>query len=134
MNTAGRTRLMSRALPGQCFNDAGQRLLSQCTDFVIGTVLNRVRYEHHRRIHAQRLALQRSSFDEFARSNAYTGNATAFKVAYIMHTARRTGTSVSQPFNEDVAFIGDALLQLGRRDTRKRWLTVAFDRNALFGK
>lgn len=134
MNTAGKARLSSRALPGQCFNDAGQRLLRQCADFVIGTILNRVRHEHHRRVQAQRFALQRSGFDELARSDTDTGNVTAFEVAYIMHTARRTGTSVSQSFNEKVTFFSDALLEFGRGDTRKRGLTVALDRNALFGK
>src|SRR5262252_6847983 len=94
-------------------------------DFLARAVLDRMLHEHHRRVVAERLVLRRCRDLEFRRRNPDRDDPELFKAPDVMHTARRAGTSIGQPFDHEVAFRLDPLLQLDRSEMGEVLLAIA---------
>jgi len=67
---------------------------------------------------------------EYFGGDEAAGNSATVEFLDVMQTARRTGPSVGQAFNDDIALACDLLHQADRRRSRKRRLLVALGLHA----
>src|SRR5262249_2277320 len=74
----------------------------------------------------ERLALCRRRNLELGGRNPDRHDAELFEAPDVMHTARRAGASIGQPFDHEVAFRLDLLLQLDRGQMGEMLLAIAF--------
>src|SRR6266849_2430784 len=93
-------------------------------------VLDRMLDEYHGRIIAERLTLRRRRDLELRGRNPDRHNTQPFEPRDVMHTARRAGASISQAFDDEVAFGLDLLFELKRRQMGEVLLAVALHRVA----
>src|SRR5689334_2730770 len=93
-----------------------------------------MRDEYQGRVDAERLGPGGGAFDEFGGGDADSGNAARFEIRHVMRTARNAGSSVGQPFDDEVDFAGDLLPQRQRRDPRIGRLCVMLDGDAALGQ
>ena len=119
-------RARSQRLRLQISQNLRQRTVRQRADFIMRAVLNRMLNEYHGRIIAERLALRRRRDLEFRGRNPDRHNAEPFEPRDVMHTARRAGASISQAFDDEVAFGLDLLFELKRRQMGEVLLAIAF--------
>jgi hypothetical protein len=89
--------------------DLLQVIVGQFLQFLIGTILHRMRNEHIGRVGAQTLRLHGSSIDELGGGDTDRRNSAGFEIRKVMRTARRAGASVSQSFDDDVHLAHDLL-------------------------
>ncbi len=68
---------------------------------------------------------------ELAGGDKYAGDAAAFQICDVVHTARRAGASICQGFDHRVAIGADFLLELKRGYSGKRRFLIPFDRQPL---
>ena len=61
----------------------------------------------------------------------HTGQATAFQVIDVVHTARRTRSSIGEGFDDRRTLGGDLVAQVDRGRLGERWLGVAQNGGAL---
>jgi len=69
-------------------------VVSELFEFVVGTVLHRMRNEHQRRVDAEGLGLRGGTPDELGGGDANCRNAACFEIRHVMRTARNAGSSV----------------------------------------
>lgn len=84
-------------------------IIRQLLQFIIGSILHRVRNEHVCRVGAKRLRLRSRGVDELDRGDTDRRNSAGFEIREVMRTARRAGASVSQSFDHDTHFADDLL-------------------------
>jgi hypothetical protein len=99
-STSRRSR-KSEDSAGKRFEDCGQRVLCLCTHFIVGCILNWVRHENVARLrHAECVALEICRLIKLGRRYGDRWDSLDFKPDCVVQTARRTGTSVSQRFDQ----------------------------------
>ena len=97
---------------------------------IVGGVLNGMGHEHpSRTVHAKRLGLSFRRILELDGSDGHRRLTLNLEPYRVMQTARGTGSSVSQPFDDEVVFLADLLAQLVRRRLGEGRLGVAVHRN-----
>jgi len=92
-----------------------------------------VRYPDDGRVEGERLGLRGSGLLESLAAHEATGDTTAVEGLNVMQTARRTGTSIGQAFDNDVALLDYVLEYPFWCRFSVRWLlepqhSVALDR------
>ena len=101
---------------GQAGHDLRHRLIRNDADFVVGSVLNGMRYEHTDRRDAERSRLRFGAVDERFGRDEDGRDAAAFEVRRVVHTARRAASSVGERFDDRIAPRGDLVPEIdGRR-------------------
>lgn len=95
--------------------------------FVIRAVLDGMPDKNRFRIATQGAGLGPGGFCELAGGNENSRYSAAFQVCDVMHTARRTGTSIRQRFYDGIAIGADFLVEFNRRHPGKSRLFIAFD-------
>lgn len=84
-------------------------IVGELLQFVIGSILHRMRHEHIRRVGAECLRLRRGGFDKLRGGDTDRRNSIGFEIREVMRTARRAGASVRQPFDNEVHLAHDLL-------------------------
>lgn len=84
------------------FNKLIETMIGNTCEFFIGSVLNRVRYPDDRRLKAKLLHLGGSRIAKRFGGNHHTGQPSLIEFEHVMQTARRTGTSVREGFDNSV--------------------------------
>ncbi len=97
-------------------------LVGERLELVVGAVLDRVGDPDVVGVVADRVRLHCRRLDEFRGGDADRGDAAAFQVLEIMRTARGARASVGQPFDHDIAFLADRLLDFQWRRAGDRRL------------
>ena len=82
-------------------------------------------------VEAPGFALRSRRAAEGFRGDETASDAATVELSYVLQTARRTGASVGQAFDDDLAVRRDVLQQRERRGARESRLLVAFDGQAL---
>ena len=86
-----------------------ERIVGERSQFVIRAILDRMLNEHLMRMKTNCLAARECGFFKYRRSDESAGNAACIEFFDVLQTARRTRTSISQAFNNDIALRGDLL-------------------------
>ena len=84
-----------------------QRRLSNSLDFGVGAVLNGVGNKDSGRLKAEGVGLRLGRFDKFGGGDKDGRQVALFQFVGVMHTARRTGTSICQGFDDHLTFSGN---------------------------
>ena len=100
---------------GQAGHDLRHRVRRDDADFVVGSILNGVRYEHTDRLDAERSRLRFGAVDEGLGRDEDGGDAPAFELRRVVHTARRAASSVGERFDDRIAPGGDLVPEIDRR-------------------
>ena len=111
-NWALETHLSPLVLRRQSLDDVIEMFVRQGAQFFIGTILNWMRHPNKVRFITDRAGLRRGGFNKFLGGNTNRWQASVFQVLEIMRTARRTGTSVSQAFDDNIALVDNSLLDI----------------------
>ena len=103
-----------------------ESLVCVLAHFVVGPVLDGMRRKDPRSIRkTQGVGLGHGSLDELGRRNEDAGDAPAFEINDVVHTARRTTASIGECLDDQRALGGDLLAQVDRRRFGERWLLEA---------
>jgi len=105
-------------------------VVGELFEFVVGSVLDRMRNEHQCRVDAERFGLSGGTFDELGGGHPDRWNAACFEIRHVMRTARNAGPSVGQSFDDEVDFGGDLLPQRQWCHPRVGRLGVVLDGDA----
>ncbi len=103
------------------------RVLRHGSHLVVGSILDGMRDIYGRRGDSESRGLSFSRFHKFVGGDKNAGNAAFFQVDYVVHTARRAGTSVGQGFNHHTALGTNGLSQFKRSYSGKSRFFIAFD-------
>ena len=86
--------------------------------------------EYAGRVKAQALGLYFGCVDKRGRCNKDRRDATAFKIADVVHTARRAASSIGERFDHRITAGGDLVAKVDRRWFGERRLHVPIHRGA----
>ena len=124
-------RRLQNALRGQRIDHLRDHLVGQGAHLVVRPVLDGVPDEAALRVvHAECLRLGAGRVTELARGDRNRRDALDLEPYRVMQTARGTGASVGQRFDDEVVVLPDVLAQLRRRGLGERRLGVAVDLDA----
>ena len=126
-----RGRFQPTLLLCQRVDDAGECIFSLGSHFIIRSILDRMWDEDIAGVfHAKSTALKIGSFLELGRSDGDRWDSLDFKPDCVVQTARRTGTSIGQCFDDIVHFACNFAPQVIRTRLGEGWLRIALHRNA----
>ena len=89
-----------------------------------------MRYKVRRRREAEGDPLRFRRFNKLGRGDEHARYPARFQITDVMHTARRTGSSISERFDHHVAVARDLKFEIGGRYSRERRLLVTPNRDA----
>ena len=109
------------------FHDAFNSTIGKCLHFFVGAILYGMAYKDASGIKSQGGRLGIGCFAERLGCDKDWGNTARFQVGRVVHTARCTGASIGQAFDDHIAFDGDLLLEFDGCRARECGFDVAVD-------
>ncbi len=109
------------------FQNAFDSTIGKCLHFFVGAILDGMGDEDASGIKSQGGRLGIGCFAERFGCDKDGGYAARFQIGRVVHTARCTGPSIGQAFDDDIAFGGDLLLEFDGCRARECGFDVAVD-------